>query len=91
MPRVFRSTCTQIKPENLEDIVEQLSDLSVEVDPKDGRAKVKVKVSVSDILRVGCVPRDLRRIASPEVPHILHLAVVSGISITALQIRPYRL
>jgi hypothetical protein len=44
MPRVFRSTCTQIKPENLEDIVEQLRDLSVEVDQKDGRAKVKVKV-----------------------------------------------
>jgi antitoxin component of RelBE/YafQ-DinJ toxin-antitoxin module len=35
---------TQIKPENLEELVEQLSDLSVDVDQKDHEAKVKVKV-----------------------------------------------
>jgi len=35
---------TQIKPENLEDLVEQLSDLTVDVDQKDQRAKVKVRV-----------------------------------------------
>jgi SHOCT-like domain len=35
---------TQIKPENLEELVEQLSDLSVDVDQKDAGTKVKVKV-----------------------------------------------
>jgi hypothetical protein len=35
---------SQIKPENLEELVEQLSDLSVDVDQKDRETKVKVKV-----------------------------------------------
>jgi hypothetical protein len=35
---------SQIKPENLEDLVEQLSDLSVDVDQRDEQTKVKVKV-----------------------------------------------
>jgi len=35
---------TQIKPENLEDLVEQLSDLSVDVDQKDSDTTVKVRV-----------------------------------------------
>jgi hypothetical protein len=35
---------TQIKPENLEELVEQLSDLTVDVDQKDANAKVKVRV-----------------------------------------------
>jgi hypothetical protein len=35
---------TQIKPENLEELVEQLSDLSVDVDQKDASSKVKVRV-----------------------------------------------
>lgn len=35
---------TQIKPENLEDLVEQLNDLTVDVDQKDAGAKVKVRV-----------------------------------------------
>lgn len=35
---------TQIKPENLEELVEQLSDLSVDVDQKDAGTKVKVRV-----------------------------------------------
>jgi hypothetical protein len=35
---------TQIKPENIEELVEQLRDLSVDVDQKDGRNKVKVRV-----------------------------------------------
>jgi hypothetical protein len=35
---------TQIKPENLEELVEQLSDLSVDVDQKDANTKVKVRV-----------------------------------------------
>jgi hypothetical protein len=35
---------TQIKPENLEDLIENLSDLSVDVDQKDRDNKVKVKV-----------------------------------------------
>jgi hypothetical protein len=35
---------TQIKPENLEDLVEQLSELTVDVDQKDANAKVKVRV-----------------------------------------------
>jgi SHOCT-like protein len=35
---------TQIKPENLEDLVEQLNDLTVDVDQKDEYAKVKVRV-----------------------------------------------
>lgn len=35
---------TQIKPENLEELVEQLSDLSVDVDQKDAATKVKVRV-----------------------------------------------
>jgi hypothetical protein len=35
---------TQIKPENLEDLVEQLSDLTVDVDQNDANTKVKVRV-----------------------------------------------
>ena len=35
---------TQIKPENLEDLVEQLSDLTVDVDQNDSANKVKVRV-----------------------------------------------
>jgi hypothetical protein len=35
---------TQIKPENLEELVEQLNDLSVDVDQKEAGAKVKVRV-----------------------------------------------
>jgi hypothetical protein len=35
---------SQIKPENLEQIVEQLNDLSVDVDQRDDQAKVKVRV-----------------------------------------------
>jgi SHOCT-like protein len=35
---------TQIKPENLEDLIEQLSDLTVDVDQKDACTKVKVRV-----------------------------------------------
>ena len=35
---------TQIKPENLEELVEQLNDLTVDVDQKDANSKVKVRV-----------------------------------------------
>jgi hypothetical protein len=35
---------TQIKPENLEELIEQLSDLTVDVDQKDANTKVKVRV-----------------------------------------------
>ena len=35
---------TQIKPENLEELVEQLNDLTVDVDQKDAKTKVKVRV-----------------------------------------------
>lgn len=35
---------SQIKPENLEELVEHLSDLTVDVDQKEGGAKVKVRV-----------------------------------------------
>jgi len=35
---------SQIKPENLEDLVEQLNDLTVDVDQKEAGAKVKVRV-----------------------------------------------
>jgi hypothetical protein len=35
---------TQIKPENLEELVDQLSDLSVDVDQRDQEMKVKVRV-----------------------------------------------
>lgn len=35
---------SQIKPENLEDLVEQLNDLTVDVDQKDQSSKVKVRV-----------------------------------------------
>jgi hypothetical protein len=35
---------TQIKPENLEELVEQLNDLTVDVDQNDSDAKVKVRV-----------------------------------------------
>jgi hypothetical protein len=35
---------TQIKPENLEELVEHLSDLTVDVDQKDANTKVKVRV-----------------------------------------------
>jgi hypothetical protein len=35
---------SQIKPENLEELIDQLSDLSVDVDQKDHEANVKVRV-----------------------------------------------
>ena len=35
---------TQIKPDDLEDLVEQLNDLTVDVDQNDTNAKVKVRV-----------------------------------------------
>jgi hypothetical protein len=35
---------TQIKPENLEELIDELSDLSVDVDQKDHESKVKVRV-----------------------------------------------
>ena len=35
---------TQIKPENLEELVEQLNELTVDVDQKDAGTKVKVRV-----------------------------------------------
>jgi len=35
---------TQIKPENLEELVEHLSELTVDVDQKDAASKVKVRV-----------------------------------------------
>jgi len=35
---------TQLKPENLEELVEQLNDLTVDVDQKDANTKVKVRV-----------------------------------------------
>ncbi len=35
---------TQIKPENLEELIEHLSDLTVDVDQKDACTKVKVRV-----------------------------------------------
>jgi len=35
---------TQIKPENLEELVEQLTELTVDVDQKEAGAKVKVRV-----------------------------------------------
>jgi hypothetical protein len=35
---------SQIKPENLEELIDQLSDLSVDVDQKDREANVKVRV-----------------------------------------------
>jgi hypothetical protein len=35
---------SQIKPENLEELIDQLSDLSLDVDQKDHATKVKVKV-----------------------------------------------
>ena len=35
---------TQIKPENLEELIEQLNDLTVDVDQKEAGAKVKVRV-----------------------------------------------
>lgn len=35
---------TQIKPENLEDLVEHLNDLTVDVDQRDANTKVKVRV-----------------------------------------------
>lgn len=35
---------SQIKPENLEELVEQLSELTVDVDQKESNAKVKVRV-----------------------------------------------
>ena len=35
---------SQIKPENLEELVEHLSDLTVDVDQKDASTKVKVRV-----------------------------------------------
>lgn len=35
---------SQIKPENLEDLIDQLNDLTVDVDQKDAGAKVKVRV-----------------------------------------------
>jgi hypothetical protein len=35
---------TQIRPDNLEELVEQLGDLTVDVDQKDRESKIKVKV-----------------------------------------------
>jgi hypothetical protein len=35
---------TQIKPENIEELVEHLRDLSVDVDQKEGNGKMKVRV-----------------------------------------------
>jgi hypothetical protein len=35
---------SQIKPENLEELVEHLNDLTVDVDQKDANTKVKVRV-----------------------------------------------
>ena len=35
---------TQIKPENLEELVDQLNDLTVDVDQKDAGTKVRVRV-----------------------------------------------
>jgi len=35
---------SQIKPENLEELVEQLNDLTVDVDQRDANARVKVRV-----------------------------------------------
>jgi len=35
---------TQLKPENLEELVEQLNDLSVDVDQRDQETKVKVRI-----------------------------------------------
>jgi hypothetical protein len=35
---------TQIKPENLEEMIEHLNDLTVDVDQKDASTKVKVRV-----------------------------------------------
>ena len=35
---------TQIKPENLEELIEHLNDLTVDVDQKDANTKVKVRV-----------------------------------------------
>jgi hypothetical protein len=35
---------SQIKPDNLEELVEQLSDLTVDVDQKEANTKVKVRV-----------------------------------------------
>jgi len=35
---------SQIKPDNLEELVEHLSDLTVDVDQKDAQSKVKVRV-----------------------------------------------
>jgi len=35
---------SQIKPENLEELVEQLNDLTVDVDQREAGAKVKVRV-----------------------------------------------
>lgn len=35
---------SQVKPENLEDLVEHLNDLQVDVDQKDANTKVKVRV-----------------------------------------------
>jgi len=40
----FPIDLTQIKPENLEELVEHLSDLTVDVDQKEAGAKVKVRV-----------------------------------------------
>lgn len=37
-------TLSQIKPENLEELVDHLEDLSVDVDSKDGEEKAKVRV-----------------------------------------------
>jgi hypothetical protein len=40
----FPIDLTQIKPENLEEVVEHLQDLTVDVDQKDANTKVKVRV-----------------------------------------------
>ena len=40
----FPIDLTQIKPENLEELIEHLNDLTVDVDQKDANTKVKVRV-----------------------------------------------
>jgi hypothetical protein len=40
----IRMDLTQIKPENLEELIDHLNDLSVDVDQEDRENKVKVKV-----------------------------------------------
>jgi len=46
IPARARDNVNQIKPENLEELVEQLNDLTVDVDADDGDRNGKVKVRV---------------------------------------------